>query len=61
MKAAILILLVIAVIAVKEAFKYYINAHILAAWIAENEYAPPEEEDIQRLSTWVVQKIFKKD
>ncbi len=39
MKALILILLVISVIAVKKALKYYINAHILAAWIAENEYS----------------------
>lgn len=61
MKTLILILLVITAIAIKEACKYYINAHILAAWIAENEYAPPESEDIQRLSAWVVQKIFKKD
>lgn len=61
MKIAILILLVIAVIAIKKACKYYINAHILAAWIAENEYAPPEAEDIQRLSSWVVQRLFKKD
>lgn len=61
MKIAILILLVISVIAVKKAFKYYISSLVLSAWIAENEYAPPEDEDIQRLSSWVVQKMFKKD
>ena len=61
MKIAIPILLIISVIAVKKALKYYISSLVFSAWIVENKYAPPEEEDIRRLSAWVVQKMFKKD
>lgn len=61
MRATIVILMIIAVVAICKACKYYINSLILAAWMAENEYAPPEDEDVKRLSSWVAQRLFKKD
>lgn len=61
MRTTIIILLIIAGVAIRKACKYYINSLILAAWMAENEFAPPEDEDVKRLSAWVVQRLFKKD
>lgn len=32
---------------------------VLAAWISENEYAPPSNDDYIRLIKWVVRKRFE--
>ena len=61
MKVSVIILALVTVFAIHKACKYYINSLILAAWMAENEYAPPKNEDVKRLAAWVVQKLFKKD
>lgn len=58
MVTAVLIVLFAALICV--AFKYYVSALVLSAWITENNYTPPTEEDTQRLARWVAQKMFEK-
>lgn len=40
-------------------WNWKLSATVLAAWIAENNYAPPEKNDCERLKSWVVHKWFK--
>lgn len=61
MKVSVIILALVTAFAIHKAYKYYIISLVLAAWMAENEYAPPEKEDVKRLAAWAVQKLFKKD
>ena len=60
MKIAIIIMSVLLLVLAYTASKYYFAATILAAWLVENNYAPPKEKDIGRLLKWAVQKKFKK-
>ncbi len=41
-------------------FKWKVQAMVLAAWIAEKGIAPPEPQDVKRLSEWVVQRMISK-
>lgn len=59
MKTAVLI--IISIFLAITAIRYYISALILSAWMTENNYAPPEKKDIDRLAKWVVQKMFGKN
>ena len=54
------ILIVLLALALWKWFNNHLQATILAAWIVEKNIAPPEQEDVERLSEWVVQKWFKK-
>lgn len=52
--------LVISAVLAFLAFRYYVTSMVLSAWIAENEFTPPTEEDSQRLAKWVAQKMFER-
>ena len=54
------ILIVLLALALWKWFNNHLQATVLAAWIVEKNIAPPEHEDVERLSEWVVQKWFKK-
>ena len=56
----ILVLIVLSVIFAYLAYKYYVTSLVLSAWIAENDFTPPTEEDSQRLAKWVAQKMFER-
>lgn len=42
-------------------FKWKVQATVLAAWIAEKGIAPPESQDVARLTEWVVQRMISKN
>ncbi len=56
----IVFLLILSAVLAYVAYKYYVSALVLSAWIAENNLTPPTEEDSQRLAKWVAQKMFEK-
>lgn len=56
----IVFLLILSAVLAYVAYKYYVSALVLSAWIAENNFTPPTEEDSQRLAKWVAQKMFEK-
>lgn len=39
--------------------KWKLCATVLSAWIFENEYTPPTDEDMKRLIEWVVRRKIK--
>ena len=49
-------LVIVIAILVRFYFKWKLTAHVLAAWIAENNYTPPDDDDCNRLKEWVVHK-----
>lgn len=40
-------------------FSWWLAATVLASWMAEKNYAPPETKDRERLAKWAVHKAFK--
>ena len=60
MKIALFILSAVTIVLLYQAYKYYVSAEVLTAWMIENNYAPPGDADIERLSLWVVHKMFEK-
>lgn len=56
----IVFLFILSAVLAYVAYKYYVSALVLSAWIAENNFTPPTEEDSQRLAKWVAQKMFEK-
>lgn len=56
----VVVLIVLLVILAFLTYRYYITSLILSAWIAENDFTPPTDEDVKRLAKWVAQKMFEK-
>ena len=40
-------------------FSWWLASMVLASWMAEKNYAPPQKKDRDRLAKWAVQKKFK--
>lgn len=50
------ILSVVLGIAVSRWLVWKLKATVLAAWMAEKNYAPPEKNDCERLKSWIIHK-----
>lgn len=46
-------------VAIYKWFKWRYTAAMLAAWMAENKYLPPDEKEMKRLSVQVAKKWLK--
>lgn len=53
----VVLLLVFAILLIKEK----LNNYVMAMWIAENNYPPPDKEDAERLAKKVTDRWFKKN
>ena len=60
MNAALVFMLIVIIFLAYTTFKYYISAAVFSAWIVEKKYAPPTDEEVARLTKWVMQKTFEK-
>nr|DAF01606.1 MAG TPA: hypothetical protein [Caudoviricetes sp.] len=50
------IIAVVVIVSIINWIRWKVCSAVLAAWISENNYAPPERDDITRLIKWVVRK-----
>lgn len=56
---ALIISIVMIAILAYQAFKYKLTATILSAWIVENGYAPPTDEEVRSLTKGAMHHMFK--
>lgn len=60
MKIALFILSAVTIVLLYQAYKYYVATTVLTAYMVENNYTPPGNADIERITKWVMQKMFEK-
>lgn len=61
MEIAIILLLIALIVVLAMFIKAKINLTVLALWMAEKNYPPPENEDAEHLAKKIVDKWFRKN